>query len=137
MIILPPCGSISSIIYRERSRDFLTTHQIFLIFFMFLCLIQGFVFTSKGAVITPKVQTTVACVTISTLVFLIVLSVVNKSVVMAIISCVFYFLFPGAGQTFTLLIMGRPRQISPLSWILTILSLVVAYCTLFGRVLHF
>lgn len=114
----------------------MTIYQIFFIILMILCFVNGFVFTSRGAIITEKVKSIVALLSITSVVVLLILSIFEKSVIMAASAVVSYFLFSGAGQTFTLIIMGRHRQIGPVSWVLTILSIIAAYCLIFGRVVY-
>ena len=111
-------------------------YQILFIILMILCFANGLVFTSKGAIITEKVKMVVAILSVTSVVALLISSVFEKSVVMAVSAVISYFLFSGAGQTFTLIVMGKPKQIGPFSWIMTILAMIAIYCLVFGRVVY-
>ena len=114
----------------------MNVYQIFFIILMILCFANGFVFTSKGAIITEKVKLVVALLSVNSVVVLLISSVFEKSVVMAVAAVISYFLFSGAGKTFTLIVMGKSKQIGPFSWIMTILAIVAIYCLVFGRVVY-
>ena len=108
--------------------------QKLLILFMFLCMAQGFIFTSKGTMITERVKTAASVITISFLIQLIILAVVRRSVILAVAAVAFYFLYPGAGRVITLLAMKKAKSVGIFSWVMLVLAVAAAYCTISGRV---
>ncbi len=112
----------------------MAVYQVTLIVFMVMCLVQGFAVTSRGVLFTEKVKTALSVLPLIILTALIISALLSKSLILAIVAVVFYLLFPGTGQTLALLVSGRVKQIGVLSWIVTALAVVAAYCVIFGRV---
>ena len=110
----------------------MTMHQIIILLLMAICVCQGFALTSRGSIFTETVKSSM-----SVLAGVALIAVMSKSLIVAVAAVVVYFLFTGVGQTVALALMGRVRQIGPFSWIMTALSVVVAYCVIFGRIVIF
>lgn len=113
----------------------MTMRQVIILLLMAICACQGFAVTSSGSIFTERVKSTMSLIAVASAVAAIAAAVALKSLVLGITAVVVYFLFAGVGQTVALLMMGRARQITPFSWVLTALSVVIAYCVIFGRVL--
>ena len=115
----------------------MTMHQIIILLLMAICVCQGFALTSRGSIFTETVKSSMSVLAGVALIAVIVSAIVSKSLIVAVAAVVVYFLFTGVGQTVALALMGRVRQIGPFSWIMTALSVVVAYCVIFGRIVIF
>ena len=112
----------------------MTTYQVIILVLMAICVCQGFAVTSRGSIFTETVKNSMSVLAGASLVTVIVSAIVSKSLIVVVAAVVVYFLFTGAGQTIALVLMGRARQISPFSWVFTILSVVAAYCVICGRI---
>ena len=73
---------------------------------------QGFVLTSRGLKITDKLKTIVSCIALVIGVVMLFVSLFEKSVLLAVITIITYFVVPGVGQTLTLALMKETKRIS-------------------------
>ena len=100
-------------------------------------LFMGFVFISRGSKITERLKTAVVVLNGILLLSLLIIAVLERSLIITVIAVMVAILLPGVGQTVTLLVAGRARQISLFSWIVTFLFFMAfLYAMLFGRVIE-
>lgn len=98
-------------------------------------LIQGFMFTSRGSLITAKKQKISANISLILLTSLLICSFFEKSWFMAGVVIVSHFLFPGIGQTLTLMFSGRKYEASIVARIFTVIFCIAfSYVAIFGRI---
>lgn len=97
---------------------------------------MGFAFTSKGYKVTNRLRTVASIIPHITLGAIIVCAILEKSLILGVCGVLLYFIVPGAGQTVTLLIMGRRKEIGGVSLALTVLFLAaLLYVLIYGRVI--
>ena len=104
-------------------------------------LAQGFAFTHAKVFPNSRIarrgwlQTATSILSAILGVALLITSVLERSVTLAVLTVVSHLLATGTGQTITLVAFGAKELVSVPGWVLSTLYIAAAlYCILFGRV---
>lgn len=116
---------------------FFSVYTLSYVTYSLLLFFMGFVFVSKGRLITEKVKTIVSMLALGMLLSILIIAVLEKSWFMAVLAIIMYWLLSGIGQTLTLWALSRTEAISPFAKIVTILYfLFTLYILLFAKIVR-
>lgn len=98
-------------------------------------LVQGFMFTSRGSIVSEKKQTISVIISSTGLVSFLFCSFFEHSWIMAGVAIISYFIFPGIGQTLTLMFSGRKYESSIIARVFTVIFCIAfSYVAILGRI---